>query len=42
MDRDSSRWDSWSRKAGFFMTQGVAGGAGRFAQYVRRNTIRPS
>jgi type IV secretion system protein VirB6 len=42
MDRESSRWDRLSRKAGFFMTHGVAGGAGRLAQYVRRNTIRPS
>jgi type IV secretion system protein VirB6 len=42
MDRESSRWDRLSRKAGFFMTHGVAGGAGRLFQYVRRNTIRPS
>jgi type IV secretion system protein VirB6 len=42
MDGETTRWDSLARKAGFHMTRGLAAGPGRLAQFVRRNTIRPS
>ena len=42
MDGETTRWDTLARKAGFHMTRGLAASPGRLAQFVRRNTIRPS
>jgi len=42
-DRETTRWDSLSRKAGFYVNRGVRGtaaGAKRLARVARPNTIR--
>jgi type IV secretion system protein VirB6 len=42
-DRETTRWDALSRKAGFHAGRGARAGAGRLARLVARpNTIRPS
>jgi type IV secretion system protein VirB6 len=40
MDRDTTRWDSLSRKAGYYTRRGVSAGAHRLARGWRENTIR--
>ena len=43
-DRETTRWDSLSRKAGFYVNRGARGtasGARRLARVARPNTIRP-
>ncbi len=40
MDRESTRWDSLSRKAGFALRQGLAGGGRQIARLGRGNTVR--
>lgn len=43
MDRESSRWDSWSRKAGYALQRSVRGAVGdgaRLARGLRPNSIR--
>ncbi len=44
VDRESTRWDSLSRKAGYLTSRGVRGtvaGTRRLARVARPNTIRP-
>lgn len=44
-DRETTRWDALSRKAGFYVGRGTragVGGLGRFGRVMRPNTIRPS
>jgi type IV secretion system protein VirB6 len=40
-DRETTRWDPLSRKAGYYVRHGVGGGASRLARGWRENTIRP-
>lgn len=40
MDRDTTRWDSLSRKAGYYARLGVNAGARRLTRGWRENTIR--
>ncbi len=40
LDRETTRWDSLSRKAGYYTQRGLAGGARRLAAPWRENTIR--
>jgi type IV secretion system protein VirB6 len=40
MDRESTRWDNLSRKAGYALRQGLAGGGRQIARLGRGNTIR--
>jgi type IV secretion system protein VirB6 len=39
-DRDTTRWDPWSRKAGYYARRGFNAGAGRVARGWRENSIR--
>lgn len=39
-DRETTRWDSLSRKAGHYASHGVGAGVGRLARGWRENTIR--
>lgn len=39
-DRETTRWDSWSRKAGHYARRGVDAGVARLARGWRENTIR--
>lgn len=39
-DRETSRWDSMSRKSGYYARRAVRAGAGRLARSWRENTIR--
>jgi type IV secretion system protein VirB6 len=41
MDRETTRWDSLSRKAGYYARRGIGSGVGRLARGWRENTIRP-
>lgn len=40
MDRESTRWDSVSRKAGYYARRGVGAGVGRLTRGWRENSIR--
>jgi type IV secretion system protein VirB6 len=40
MDRDTTRWDSLSRKAGYYARRGVGASVGRLARGWRENAIR--
>jgi type IV secretion system protein VirB6 len=40
-DRETTRWDPLSRKAGYYVRHGARAGAGRLARGWRENTIRP-
>jgi len=40
-DRETTRWDPLSRKAGYYVRHGVGAGASRLARGWRENTIRP-
>jgi type IV secretion system protein VirB6 len=40
MDRDTTRWDSLSRKAGYYTRRGMSAGVGRLTRGWRENTIR--
>lgn len=39
-DRETTRWDSFSRKAGYYARRGVGAGVGRLTRGWRENTIR--
>src|ERR1700677_2068870 len=39
IDRESTRWDPLSRKAGYYLSRGIGAGAGRLARAARPNTI---
>ena len=39
-DRESTRWDPLSRKAGYYLRQGTGAGLTRLARVARPNTIR--
>jgi len=39
-DRDTTRWDSWSRKSGHHARRALGAGVGRLARGWRENTIR--
>lgn len=39
-DRETTRWDSLSRKAGYYARRGVGAGVGRLTRGWRENTIR--
>lgn len=39
-DKQTSRWDSWSRKSAYYLRHGVGAGARRVAGSWRENTIR--
>lgn len=39
-DRETTRWDSFSRKAGYYVRSGVTSAAGAVVRKVRRNEIR--
>jgi type IV secretion system protein VirB6 len=39
-DRETTRWDSMSRKAGYYVRRGAGAGVGRLARGWRENTIR--
>ena len=38
-DRETTRYDSLSRKTGYYLRRGATGGVRRFAQGWRENTI---
>ena len=40
LDRDTTRWDGLSRKAGYFLRHGITGGAQRLAGHWRENSLR--
>lgn len=40
MDRDTTRWDSLGRKAGYYTRRGITAGARRLARGWRENTVR--
>ena len=40
LDRETTRWDSFSRKAGYHLSHGIAGGARAVTRGWRENTIR--
>jgi type IV secretion system protein VirB6 len=40
VDRESTRWDPLSRKAGYYLRQGTGAGLTRLARVARPNTIR--
>ena len=42
LDRETMRWDSLSRKSGYYVRQGLAGGARALTRGWRENTIRGS
>ena len=42
LDRETTRWDSFSRKAGYHLGHGIAGGARAVTRGWRENTIRGS
>jgi type IV secretion system protein VirB6 len=42
VDRESTRWDPLSRKAGYYLRRGTGAGLTRLARVARPNTIRPS
>src|ERR1700686_3962815 len=42
IDRETTRWDPLSRKAGYYLRRGSAVGMTRLAKVARPNTIRPS
>ena len=39
-DRETTRWDSFSRKAGYYMRSGVSSAAGAAARKLKRNEVR--
>lgn len=39
-DRETTRWDSWSRKSGYYARRAVGAGVGRLTRGQRENTIR--
>ena len=39
-DRETTRWDSLSRKSGYYARRAVSAGVGRLARGWRENTIR--
>jgi hypothetical protein len=39
LDRDTSRWDSLSRKTGYVLAHAVGGGARRVAAHWRENSV---
>jgi type IV secretion system protein VirB6 len=41
IDRESTRWDPLSRKAGYYLRRGTGAGHTRLARVARPNTIRP-
>jgi type IV secretion system protein VirB6 len=42
LDRETMRWDSLSRKSGYYVRQGLTGGARALTRGWRENTIRGS
>ena len=40
LDRETTRWDSFTRKAGYHLSHGIAGGARAVTRGWRENTIR--
>lgn len=40
LDRETTRWDSLSRKTGHLLTRGIASGAARLAGHWRENSLR--
>ena len=42
LDRETTRWDSFGRKAGYHLSHGIAGGARAVTRGWRENTIRGS
>ncbi len=42
VDSETTRWDPLSRKAGYYLRRGTAGGITRLAKVARPNSIRPA
>ena len=42
VDRETTRWDPLSRKAGYYLRRGSGAGLTRLAKVARPNTIRPT